>query len=127
MLRSAEVVVCTLSSAGGELLALARSVAEQQRPGQAGASSAAAATAARRPSAIFDVLIVDEAAQAVEPAALVPLQLLKQQGKVRCIATESTIPAFFLDFLTTRSLNRTPRVKCSGNSEQSNMNECARL
>lgn len=48
--------LCTLSAAGGELLSCVQS---GEVP-------------------LFDVLLVDEAAQALEPATLIPLQLLKR-------------------------------------------------
>ena len=73
VLLEAEVVLCTLSSAGGDLLQLAKMVAEARPNG----------TAAGKPhAALFDALIIDEAAQAVEPAALIPMQLLRPNSKV---------------------------------------------
>ncbi len=62
-MRAAEVVVCTLSTAGGELLSM-WPLGNAQAPR-------------------FGALVIDEAAQAVEPAALIPMQLLAPCAKVR--------------------------------------------
>lgn len=61
VLRCAEVVVATLSAAGGDLPSLL-----------AASGRGAAMDAALR----FDAVIIDEAAQAVEPATLIPMRLL---------------------------------------------------
>lgn len=61
VLRCAEVVVATLSAAGGDLPCLL----------------AASGRGASKNSALrFDAVIIDEAAQAVEPATLIPMHLL---------------------------------------------------
>ena len=61
VLRCAEVVVATLSAAGGDLPALLAS----------GGRGAARDSVLR-----FDAVIIDEAAQAIEPATLIPMHLL---------------------------------------------------
>ena len=68
-LRSAELVMCTLSAAGGDLAAL--------RGRSGGAAAAAAGGANKAQEIVFDAVIVDEAAQAVEAAALIPLYALE--------------------------------------------------
>ncbi|KIY92475.1 hypothetical protein MNEG_15488 [Monoraphidium neglectum] len=85
VLRAAEVVVCTLSAAGGLREAAEAAGGGAGAGGNGGggagggggqqAAAAAAAVAAGMP--LFDALVVDEAAQALEPAILIPLQLLK--------------------------------------------------
>jgi hypothetical protein len=67
VILSAEVVACTLSGAGGDLLSL----------WPAGHAPA------------FDAVVVDEAAQALEPAALIPLQLLRGSPAVVAAAASS--------------------------------------
>lgn len=68
VLRCAEVVVATLSAAGGDLPMLLAS----------GGRGAAEDSALR-----FDAVIIDEAAQAIEPATLIPMHLLNPV-KVSC-------------------------------------------
>ncbi|CAL8465380.1 g4916 [Coccomyxa elongata] len=70
VIKEAEAIVCTLSTAGGELLTIL-----------AGGSD------------IFDAVIIDEAAQAVEPAALIPLQMLKPNGSIVLVGDPKQLPA----------------------------------
>ncbi|KAK9903356.1 hypothetical protein WJX75_003688 [Coccomyxa subellipsoidea] len=70
VIKDAETVVCTLSSAGGELLTILATGLQ-----------------------FFDAIIIDEAAQAVEPAALIPLQMLKPDGKVVLVGDPKQLPA----------------------------------
>lgn len=72
ILKEAEIVVTTLSGSGGDLYAVcAESISSHKF------SSSSEST-------LFDAVVIDEAAQALEPATLIPLQLLKSQG-TRCI------------------------------------------
>jgi superfamily I DNA and/or RNA helicase len=64
VLRCAELCVCTLSAAGGDLANLMVTI--QQR------SRGTCTDSELR----FDAVIIDEAAQAIEPAALIPLHAL---------------------------------------------------
>nr|GMC77348.1 putative helicase magatama 3 [Ipomoea batatas] len=72
ILKEAEIVVATLSGCGGDLYG----VCSESVSGQRFSSSSE--------SVLFDAVVVDEAAQALEPAALIPLQLLKSNG-TRCV------------------------------------------
>lgn len=70
-LGSADVVLCTLSAAGGYSLSLlARAVAAGKVPGARGPADLGSG----RSTASFDLVVVDEAAQATEPACWVALQ-----------------------------------------------------
>jgi superfamily I DNA and/or RNA helicase len=62
-LRAAEVVFCTLSASGGDLAALR------------GSSRLPAGREAK--DIVFDTVIVDEAAQAIEAATLIPLYAME--------------------------------------------------
>ncbi|KAL0017843.1 hypothetical protein WJX77_008034 [Trebouxia sp. C0004] len=73
VVRFAEVVACTLSSAGGDLLGLVKGVGSA-------------------PSMLFNAIMIDEAAQALEPAALVPLQLLAPGGHVVLVGDPKQLP-----------------------------------
>ncbi|KAA6418527.1 MAG: hypothetical protein FRX49_11473 [Trebouxia sp. A1-2] len=73
VVRCAEVVACTLSSAGGDLLSLVKGVGSD-------------------PSMLFNAIMIDEAAQALEPAALVPLQLLAPGGHVVLVGDPKQLP-----------------------------------
>ena len=79
-LRAAELVVCTLSAAGGDLAALRR-----QQKGKGGLG-----TAVGGQDIVFDAVIVDEAAQAIEPASLIPLYAL-EPTKVSCRVLSSAV------------------------------------
>lgn len=72
ILTEAEIVVTTLSGCGGDLHGVC--------------SERILCSKFRGPSehALFDAVIIDEAAQALEPATLIPLQLLKSRG-TQCI------------------------------------------
>ncbi|XP_022992045.1 uncharacterized protein LOC111488514 isoform X1 [Cucurbita maxima] len=72
ILREAEIVVSTLSGCGGDLYAVC---AEPILSCKFGSPSE---------NTLFDAVVIDEAAQALEPATLIPLQLLKSSA-VRCI------------------------------------------
>ncbi|CAK8535549.1 unnamed protein product [Lathyrus sativus] len=72
ILREAEIVVTTLSGCGGDLYGVC--------------SERMLCSKFRVPSehTLFDAVVIDEAAQALEPATLIPLQLLKSNG-TQCI------------------------------------------
>ncbi|KAH0465398.1 hypothetical protein IEQ34_005501 [Dendrobium chrysotoxum] len=72
ILREAEIVVTTLSGCGGDLYEVCY---ESSSSGNSGKFS---------DQCFFDVVVIDEAAQALEPATLIPLQLLKSNG-ANCI------------------------------------------
>ncbi|KZV27524.1 hypothetical protein F511_04575 [Dorcoceras hygrometricum] len=72
ILKEAEIVVTTLSGSGGDLYG----VCSESISGQNFNSS--------HESSLFDAVVIDEAAQALEPATLIPLQLLKSRG-TKCI------------------------------------------
>ncbi|KAL8113605.1 uncharacterized protein LOC141664415 isoform X2 [Apium graveolens] len=72
ILKEAEIVVTTLSGCGGDLYAVcAESISSHKfnSPNE---------------HTLFDAVVIDEAAQALEPATLIPLQLLKSKG-TKCI------------------------------------------
>ncbi|CAH9118726.1 unnamed protein product [Cuscuta europaea] len=72
ILKEAEIIVTTLSGCGGDLYGVcSESVSGQRFRGSS-------------ENVLFDAVVVDEAAQALEPAALIPLQLLKSKG-TRCV------------------------------------------
>eukprot|EP00897_Mesotaenium_endlicherianum_P004197 jgi/Mesen1/3805/ME000206S02990 len=97
LIREAQVVVTTLSGCGGDVF----SACVDAAPGAAGGLGGRAAGGAFRNGktageGLFDAVIIDEAAQALEPATLIPLQLLAA-GFARCImvsggATSSLLP-----------------------------------
>ncbi|XP_056167115.1 uncharacterized protein LOC115681659 isoform X3 [Syzygium oleosum] len=72
MLREAEIIVTTLSGSGGDLYEVC---SESMSNPKFGSPSE---------NALFDAVVIDEAAQALEPATLIPLQLLKSMG-TNCI------------------------------------------
>lgn len=72
ILREAEIVVTTLSGAGGDLYGVC---SESFLNYKFGSSSE---------NTLFDAVVIDEAAQALEPATLIPLQLLKS-SRTKCI------------------------------------------
>lgn len=78
-LRRASIVVATLSSAGGDLLTLSLN------------------DAGTAPVVAFTAVICDEAAQALEPATLIPLPLLRpDSGRVILVGDEKQLPATVL-------------------------------
>lgn len=85
ILREASIVVTTLSGCGGDVY----SACKESKGSEAGG--------------LFDAVIIDEAAQALEPATLIPLQLLVPQGG-RCImiGDPKQLPATVLRYASTR-------------------------
>ncbi|XP_042418637.1 uncharacterized protein LOC122006984 isoform X2 [Zingiber officinale] len=72
ILKEAEIVVTTLSGCGGDIYGVCSESASNNRFGVHSEHN------------LFDAVIIDEAAQALEPATLIPLQLLKSKG-TKCI------------------------------------------
>ncbi|KAJ1700232.1 hypothetical protein LUZ63_000011 [Rhynchospora breviuscula] len=72
ILMDAQIVVATLSGAGGDLYSVCSEAASAGKFGNISENT------------LFDVVIIDEAAQALEPATLIPLQLLKSKG-TKCV------------------------------------------
>ncbi|XP_030546834.1 uncharacterized protein LOC115752685 isoform X1 [Rhodamnia argentea] len=72
MLREAEIIVTTLSGSGGDLYEVCSESMSNPKYGSPSENS------------LFDAVVIDEAAQALEPATLIPLQLLKSMG-TNCI------------------------------------------
>ncbi|XP_019077812.1 uncharacterized protein LOC100265030 isoform X2 [Vitis vinifera] len=72
ILREAEIVVATLSGCGGDLYGVCSESISTHKFGRSSENH------------LFDAVVIDEAAQALEPATLIPLQLLKSSG-TRCI------------------------------------------
>ncbi|XP_057504671.1 uncharacterized protein LOC130788134 [Actinidia eriantha] len=72
ILREAEIVVTTLSGCGGDLYGVCSESISSHKFSNS------------YEHALFDAVVIDEAAQALEPATLIPLQLLKSKG-TKCI------------------------------------------
>lgn len=72
ILKEAEIVVTTLSGCGGDLYAVCAESISNHKFGSPNEHT------------LFDAVVIDEAAQALEPATLIPLQLLKSKG-TKCI------------------------------------------
>ncbi|KAG8049768.1 hypothetical protein GUJ93_ZPchr0009g1168 [Zizania palustris] len=93
ILGEAEIVVTTLSGCGGDIYGVC--------------SEAASANKYRNFSehALFDVVVIDEAAQALEPATLIPLQLLKSKGtKCIMVGDPKQLPATVMSGLASKFL-----------------------
>ncbi|CAN1306121.1 Helicase SEN1 [Linum perenne] len=72
ILKEAEIVVTTLSGCGGDLYTVCSESISSHKFGNASEHT------------LFDAVVIDEAAQALEPATLIPLRLLKSKG-TKCI------------------------------------------
>ncbi|XP_059456145.1 uncharacterized ATP-dependent helicase C29A10.10c isoform X2 [Corylus avellana] len=72
ILQEAEIVVATLSGCGGDLYGVCSESVSTKNFGFPSEHT------------LFDAVVIDEAAQALEPATLIPLQLLKSSG-TKCI------------------------------------------
>ncbi|KAL5978011.1 hypothetical protein ACLOJK_037034 [Asimina triloba] len=72
ILREAEIVMTTLSGCGGDLYGVCSESCSGSKIGNL------------MEDTLFDAVVIDEAAQALEPATLIPLQLLKSNG-TKCI------------------------------------------
>ncbi|KAI0518870.1 hypothetical protein KFK09_006307 [Dendrobium nobile] len=93
ILREAEIVVTTLSGCGGDLYEVCY---ESSSSGNSGKFS---------DQCFFDVVVIDEAAQALEPATLIPLQLLKSNGaKCIMVGDPKQLPATVLSSVASQFL-----------------------
>ncbi|XP_007023652.2 PREDICTED: uncharacterized protein LOC18595576 isoform X2 [Theobroma cacao] len=72
ILKEAEIVLTTLSGCGGDLYGVCAASISSFKFGNPSEQT------------LFDAVVIDEAAQALEPASLIPLQLLKSRG-TKCI------------------------------------------
>ncbi|XP_048318227.2 uncharacterized protein LOC107428153 isoform X1 [Ziziphus jujuba] len=91
ILREAEIVVATLSGCGGDLYGVCSESMSNHKFGS--------------PSEhiLFDAVVIDEAAQALEPATLIPLQLLKSSGtKCIMVGDPKQLPATVLSNVASR-------------------------
>ncbi|KAG0470401.1 hypothetical protein HPP92_017101 [Vanilla planifolia] len=93
ILREAEIVVTTLSGCGGDLYGVCYESASASLSGKFFEQS------------LFDVVLIDEAAQALEPATLIPLQLLKSNGaKCVMVGDPKQLPATVLSSVASKFL-----------------------
>lgn len=93
ILREAEIVITTLSGCGGDLYAVC---SESMSTHKFSTSSE---------SSLFDAVVIDEAAQALEPATLIPLQLLKSKGsKSIMVGDPKQLPATVLSDVASKYL-----------------------
>ncbi|KAF9612426.1 hypothetical protein IFM89_000174 [Coptis chinensis] len=91
ILREAEIVVTTLSGCGGDLY---RVCSESLSIYKFGSSSE---------HTLFDAVVIDEAAQALEPATLIPFQLLKShQTKCIMVGDPKQLPATVLSHVASK-------------------------
>ncbi|GAV59440.1 AAA_11 domain-containing protein/AAA_12 domain-containing protein [Cephalotus follicularis] len=91
ILREAEIVVTTLSGCGGDLYGVC--------------SESISSSKLANPSehTLFDAVVIDEAAQALEPATLIPLQLLKSKGtKCVMVGDPKQLPATVLSNIASK-------------------------
>ncbi|KAI4355924.1 hypothetical protein L6164_004648 [Bauhinia variegata] len=93
ILREAEIVVTTLSGCGGHLYGVC---SETMLSSKFGGPSE---------HTLFDAVVIDEAAQALEPASLIPLQLLKSSGtKSIMVGDPKQLPATVLSNIASKYL-----------------------
>ncbi|KAK8967609.1 putative helicase MAGATAMA 3 [Platanthera guangdongensis] len=93
ILREAEIVVTTLSGCGGDLYGVCYESTSSSNSGRF------------TDQCFFDVVVVDEAAQALEPATLIPLQLLKSSGaKCVMVGDPKQLPATVLSSVASKFL-----------------------
>lgn len=126
VIRAAEVVVCTLSAAAGEMVGVqwlapvaivgkAHTASHSSRNGAGlpplptGHGRPAVATGAQVVATgpggapLFDALVIDEAAQALEPATLIPFTLLKPGAKVVLVGDSCQLPPTVLSRAATKA------------------------
>uniref|UniRef100_A0ACD5XU29 Uncharacterized protein n=1 Tax=Avena sativa TaxID=4498 RepID=A0ACD5XU29_AVESA len=93
ILGEAEIVVTTLSGCGGDIYGVCLETASAKKYGNFSEQ------------ALFDVVVIDEAAQALEPATLIPLQLLKSKGtKCIMVGDPKQLPATVMSGLASKFL-----------------------
>ncbi|GMY38273.1 helicase SEN1 [Fagus crenata] len=93
ILREAEIVVTTLSGSGGDLY------------GVCSESMSAIKFGSPSEHTLFDAVVIDEAAQALEPATLIPFQLLKSSGtKCIMVGDPKQLPATVLSSVASKFL-----------------------
>ncbi|XP_052181406.1 uncharacterized protein LOC127794403 isoform X2 [Diospyros lotus] len=93
ILREAEIVVSTLSGCGGDLY------------GVCSESLSSRKFSTLSEHALFDAIVIDEAAQALEPATLIPFQLLKSGGaKCIMVGDPKQLPATVLSNIASKYL-----------------------
>ncbi|XP_027925955.1 helicase SEN1 isoform X3 [Vigna unguiculata] len=93
ILKEAEIVVTTLSGCGGDLYGVC---SERMLNSKFGGTSE---------HTLFDAVVIDEAAQALEPATLIPLQLLKSSGtKCIMVGDPKQLPATVLSNVASKFL-----------------------
>ncbi|XP_020264278.1 helicase SEN1 [Asparagus officinalis] len=93
ILMEAEIVVTTLSGCGGDLYGVCSESASNNKFGRFSEQC------------LFDVVVIDEAAQALEPATLIPLQLLKSYGtKCIMVGDPKQLPATVLSSVASKFL-----------------------
>uniref|UniRef100_A0A0D3H8H2 Uncharacterized protein n=1 Tax=Oryza barthii TaxID=65489 RepID=A0A0D3H8H2_9ORYZ len=93
ILGEAEIVVTTLSGCGGDIYSVCSETASANK------------FVNFSEHALFDVVVIDEAAQALEPATLIPLQLLKSKGtKCIMVGDPKQLPATVMSGLASKFL-----------------------
>ncbi|CAN6182813.1 unnamed protein product [Urochloa humidicola] len=93
ILGEAEIIVTTLSGCGGDIYGVCSETASSNKYGNFSEN------------ALFDVVVIDEAAQALEPATLIPLQLLKSRGtKCIMVGDPKQLPATVMSGLASKFL-----------------------
>ncbi|KAK3035534.1 hypothetical protein RJ639_034739, partial [Escallonia herrerae] len=93
ILREAEIVVATLSGCGGDLYGVCSESISSHKFSNLSEST------------LFDAVVIDEAAQALEPATLIPLQLLKSRGaKCIMVGDPKQLPATVLSNIASKYL-----------------------
>ncbi|KAI3786251.1 hypothetical protein L1987_45386 [Smallanthus sonchifolius] len=93
ILKEAEIMITTLSGCGGDLYAVCSESTLTHKFSPSSESS------------LFDAVVIDEAAQALEPATLIPLQLLKSKGgKCIMVGDPKQLPATVLSDVASKYL-----------------------
>ncbi|XP_057535816.1 uncharacterized protein LOC130813918 isoform X2 [Amaranthus tricolor] len=91
ILKEAEIVVTTLSGCGGDLYSACFEFMSKSKMANLIEQN------------LFDAVVIDEAAQALEPATLIPLQLLKSSGtKCIMVGDPKQLPATVLSNVASR-------------------------